>query len=216
VWVNVGIGLARVRRMITARPPVFALLSLLAIACGSPSSDAGGTQEGDSTSAVAFTDASSVKHITLNGMQVDLYETSAGLKGSFDALTSAFPSNGYAGFAAKVSAADLQAFQADPNKLVHFVDLASQWSPTEDTTASTDEITVSLVSTRGTKLVRKMGSALSQNSKSAAFKKVSASILADGVSAVYDASWCPDWCDEAEIVVTPSGEIRAIVAFGDN
>ena len=32
---------------------------------------------------------------------------------------------------------------------------------------------------------------------------------------VFDAEYCPDWCDNAIIAVTTTGEIRVLHSFGD-
>jgi hypothetical protein len=174
--------------------------------------------EAEARSAPAFVADSTTKTITIDGMSVTLLRSPDALRdGAFARMqeNAAF-GVAFEGYAARLSPADAAAITSDPAKLAAFADKmledAATGAPAEDVRALDrggvfGEI-VAISHFEGDPWPER-----------AAFEKdariATRSLLSVPTTAIFHATYCPDWCDEAIIAVTSTGEIRLLHQFGD-
>jgi hypothetical protein len=191
------------------------LLAVSLVACGSAGSSADSDSSSEDLAKVTrFEDEASLKHVTIDGIGTDLLSSPDALrKGPFQDMQDVVGGYAFDGFTARLSASDLRKLTADPNRLARFADQMASGSA--DASSDVTIVPISRGDAVGA-LTTAMGGPKDQQ---AAFEKplrsAVQSFLSLPTSAVYHATLCPDWCDEALIAVTVTGEIRTIHAFGD-
>jgi hypothetical protein len=190
-----------------------------ASACQEPASDVPGLP--------AFADPATKKHYTLNGIEVDVLKNTKDLQPSLDAMTNAENAYAWNALEGHVSAADLKKLAADPTQLAILIEAMAVGSA--DTGIGRPEVSLkpvkrsrllsNLVSPKSRGAAKKSGRLegllITDKAFQKAFRPVMKSMINGGVTAAYSVEWCPDWCDEGVVVVTKSGQIRAIIGFGD-